>query len=108
ALARAMREDEVVAHARLERDGDERRGGGDEAVDDDGDAAAGAGAHEAGHGGDLEPTDGGERTERVFLRRRVARQRGGDHARLVRDRSVVEPGAVAAGDLGRKAAERAG
>ena len=93
-----MAGDEVADDVRVEPARDQRRGAGDDTVEDDGDALLGATEDQPYECGVLEAADRCEGTHGVVGGRAVERDRFGDDLRLVGEHRVVTARSTA-GDL---------
>ncbi len=94
-LDREVPGDEVVDDTRLDGDGDEGRGAGDQAVDHGGHAVRGGAEVAAGEHADLEAADGSQQAHSVGEVGTVDLERSPDGAHLLLEAFVVDTGATA-------------
>src|SRR5262245_36872739 len=93
-LGRAVGRDQDLARRRGDADGGEGRGGGDEAVHDDGDVMGGPGEDHAGETSDLEAPELGQHVEGIAGVRTVRRERALDGRDFSPPPGVVDSGAA--------------
>ena len=104
-LDRAVRGDQVAGRVRRDAHGRQRRGAGDEAVDDDRHARRRGAQHDARQAGDLEAADLGQRVDARPRIGPVHLEAAPDDVDLAAERRVVDAGAAARDLLGRRAGE---